>query len=536
VFLLRYSLPAVAALTLTSAICAAQVPAGPGDHDATIHFTTSCRAAVGAQFNHAIARLHSFAFAQVNAAMTEVLRSDPGCAMASWALALSAWGNPFAPGIRSAGQLERGSNLVRSARGTGQPTPRERSYIEAVARLYDNATTRSQRERLLDYRDAMAALALSQPADTEARIFYALALASSADPTDKSYQSQRAAAGILEPLFTALPDHPGLAHYLIHAYDVPGLAPKGIPAARQYSLIAPQVSHALHMPSHTFTRVGMWRESIVANAAAAARAHMEGSIAEELHAMDYAAYAWLQVGNDTAAASLVAALPSLARSLDPNLQTTGAPPAAGYYALAAIPARYALERGRWADAARLDQTHSPVPYADALTAFARALGGARSGDTVTAIRALTDLDSLRAVLVSRQEGYWTEQLQIERLGAAAWLSLASGRSREALAQMQTAAEREEATERSVLSPGPLAPARELLGEMQLATGDPAGALQSFERSLSHDPARLRSLLGAAAAAASAGENAKAQAYRHQLEPICSSAPQSAREPACREDR
>lgn len=463
--------------------------------EGTVHFPTSCAKAVQPRFDHAIALLHSFAFSQAGTELHAILAADPGCAMAHWALALGAWGNPFAPGVRGPAQLGAGMTEIRAARGAGRPTVRERGYIEAAAQLYENAAGRSQPERLAGYRDAMTALAAAQPADTEAQIFHALALDIASDPTDKSYRSQLAAAAILEPLFRALPDHPGLAHYLIHTYDVPALAARGIPAAAQYSEIAPEVSHALHMPSHVFTRVGMWQESIEANTAARARAHAEGSIAEELHAMDYQAYAYLQLGRDSEVAALMAALPALAAQLDPNLQTTGAPPAAGYFALAAIPARYALERGAWREAAELPPSRSPILWSNAPNAIARALGAARAGDTALAIAALADLQRLEDTLTARHEGYWAGQVAIGRVSASAWLVLAQGNRALALARMDSAAVMEEATEKSVVTPGPLAPARELQGEMLLALGDSAGAAAAFRRSLEHDPGRRRSVEG-----------------------------------------
>ena len=233
----------------------------------TVRFATSCRATAQPVFNHAVALLHSFAFSQATDGFNAVLRADPHCAMAWWGLALTAWGNPFAAGIKPAAQIQRGLDAVAQARSTGAPTVRESLYIAAAARLYERADSADQRARLLAYRDAMAELATREPQDTEAAIFHALALAISADPADKTYASQLAAGATLERLFASLPDHPGLAHYIIHSYDVPPLAGRALNAARRYSEIAPTVSHALHMPSHTYTRVGYWEQSIAANAA-----------------------------------------------------------------------------------------------------------------------------------------------------------------------------------------------------------------------------------------------------------------------------
>ena len=365
--------------------------------------------------------------------------------MAWWGLALSAWGNPFAAGIKPAAQIQRGLDAVTRARSTGAPSARESRYIEAVARLYEHADSVEQRARLLSYRDAMAELAAAEPADTEAAIFHALALAISADPADKTYASQLAAGATLERLFAGLPDHPGLAHYIIHSYDVPPLAGRALDAARRYSRIAPAISHALHMPSHTYTRVGYWQQSIDANVASAEAARREGATAEELHASDYRTYAYLQMGQDRAVRRILAALPAIAGRLDPNAIGTAAPPAAGYFAIAAIPARYALERGAWAEAARLELRPSPVPFADAVTWFARGLGAARIGDTTAAQTAIAALLGIRERLVQARDTYWSEEVGIQQRVVVAWLAFAAGRKAEALADMRAAAEREDAT-------------------------------------------------------------------------------------------
>ncbi|HEV8149545.1 MAG TPA: hypothetical protein VGP61_05110 [Gemmatimonadales bacterium] len=482
----------------------------------TVHFTTSCNATVQPGFSRSVALLHSFAFAQAVDGFSAVLRADPRCAMAYWGLALSAWGNPFAAGLKSKAQLERGLAAVTHARTTGEPTPRERGYIEAAGRLYEHADSLSQRSRLLAYRDAMAELVAREPGDTEAVIFHALALTISADPADKSYASQLAAGATLERLFAVLPEHPGLAHYIIHSYDVPALANRALGAAQRYARIAPEVSHALHMPSHTYTRVGAWQESVASNTASAAVARREASTAEELHADDYRTYAYLQLGQDHAAEQIVAALPEEARRLDPNAVMTGAPAAAGYYAIAAIPARYALERGEWQAAARLELRPSPVPFADAVTQFARALGAARSGDTARARTALRELQRLRERLAQSSEDYWSEQVEIQRRAGTAWLAFAQGRHAAALDTMRAAAEQEGATEKNAITPGPLAPSRELLGEMLLASHQPADALAAFEATLVHEPNRFRALAGAARAARESGDSGKALTYYREL--------------------
>ncbi|HTL05904.1 MAG TPA: hypothetical protein VL241_09165 [Gemmatimonadales bacterium] len=461
----------------------------------TVRFPVSCNAPAQGEFNHAVALLHSFAFGQASEGFQAALRADPRCGMAWWGIALAAWGNPFAAGLKQPAQLQRGLAAVSEGRKLGGATPREAGYLDAVARLYQKSDSLDQGTRLRAYRDAMAALAAAQPADTEAAIFAAVAQAEAADPADKSYASQLAAGAVLERLFARLPDHPGLAHYLIHAYDVPPLAPRAMAAAARYGEIAPTISHALHMPSHTYTRVGAWRESIAANVASADAAHREHSVAEELHADDYRVYAALQTCQDSAAAALLAEVAVLAPQMDPNAVGTGAPPSAGYFAIAAIPARWALERGDWAAAARLEVHPSPPPFADAVSWFAKGIGGARSGDTATARAAIAALDSIGARLTRGGEKYWAEQLAIQRGGVAAWLAFASGERERGLSELRAVAEREDATEKNAITPGPLAPARELLGEMLLEAGRGAEARQEFAATLRKEPGRQRSLAG-----------------------------------------
>ena len=503
----RPTLPFAAAVLLAAPI------RQPAPHAVgTVRFATSCGPAARPIFNRGVALLHSFAFSLANDQFTAALRADSGCAMAWWGLALSAWGNPFAAGIKPPAQIARGLEATSRARAAGPPTDRESRYIEAVARLYQGADSVRQRARVLAYRDAMTDLVSREPADTEAVIFHALALVISADPADKTYANQLAAGAILERLFAKMPDHPGLAHYIIHSYDVPPLANRALAAAGRYGRIAPEVSHALHMPSHTYTRVGDWQRSIDANVASAGAARREGAVAEELHAADYRTYAYLQMGRDRAAARIVTELTDLASRLDPNAVGTGAPPAAGYFAIAAIPARYALERGAWAEAVQLPLHPSPVPFADAVTWFARGLGGARSGDSATADSAVAALDRLGDRLAAAGEGYWVEQVGIQRSEVAAWRSFAVGRTADALADMRKAVDREDATEKNAITPGPLAPAHELLGEMLLEANRPQAALAEFEESMRREPKRFRTLAGAVKAARAAGNPVSTRRY------------------------
>ena len=497
------------------------VSAAPHQHDdhaalqqtiGTVHFNTSCSAAAQPLFDRSVALLHSFAFAQATESFDAVLSADPRCAMAWWGLAMCAWGNPIAAGIKPPHQLQRGLEAVSRARAAGSPTTRESRYIDAVARLYQQADALAQGARLTAYRDAMAGLVAMEPADTEAAIFHALAMVAAADPTDKTYASQLAAGATLERLFARMPAHPGLAHYIIHSYDIPSLADKALDAANRYSRIAPAISHALHMPSHAYTRTGLWERSIIANGAAAEAARREGATAEELHASDYRMYAYLQLAQDSAAAHILGSLATIAPRLNPSAVGTGGAPAAGYYAVAAIPARFALERGAWLEAATLTVTPSPVPFADAVTWFARALGAARTADTAAADSAITELQGLRDRLARAGEVYWTEQVDIQRRAAGAWRTFAAGDSAEGLAAMRAAADREDATEKNAITPGPRAPARELLGEMLLAAHEPALALMAFETALRHEPNRFRTIALAARAATAAGNRTVARAH------------------------
>jgi hypothetical protein len=501
---------------------------GADDKVGTVVFQTSCSAAAQPVFNRAVALLHSFEFARAIDGFRATLAADPSCAIAEWGIALSRWGNPFAAGIRPAPPLRLGLEAVERARTIGPKTPRERAYVDAVAKLYTSFDTVDQPTRVTAYRDAMASLAATNAGDTEASIFYALSLAAAAPPSDKSYADLLKAGAILEGLVASQPDHPGLAHYIIHSYDVPPLADRAVEAARRYAKIAPAVPHALHMPSHTFTRVGYWQESIDTNIASSAAAKRDKSTAEELHAMDYRTYAYLQTGQDAAARGMVDALPEVAARFDPNAVGSAAPGSAGVFALAAIPARYALERGAWADAARLEPRPSSYPFADALTYFARALGAARTGNTAVARAAIESLTTIKDRLAQQREAYWAEQAEIQRRAASAWLALAEGRATEALAEMREAAAMEDRTEKSAVTPGPLAPARELVGEMLLGMNKPADALREFEATLEKEPNRFRTVVGAAKAASLAGDRQKARKYYTQLLKICDRADQPGR--------
>ncbi len=513
----------VAAFLLLSAVCGmaqghqhedGEIPGG-------VHFATSCNEMAQNDFNPAVALLHSFQFSRAIDGFNAALHDDPTCAIAYWGIALSDWGNPFAPGQKSKAQLQLGLRSAIQGQELGAKTERERAYLAAVGELYTDYESTPQKVRLLAYRNAMERVSERYPADHEAPIFYALALAAAADSGDKTYADQIKAGAILEKLFVQEPTHPGLAHYIIHAYDVPALADRALAAARRYAKIAPDAPHALHMPSHTFTRLGYWQESIDSNLAAATAAQRQGQTAEELHARDYETYAYLQTGQDAAAARNVDALPDLASRFDPKALLVGAgPPAAGYFALAAIPARYALERRDWKRAEELPLSETPFAYADAITWFARGLGAGRLRHAKEANQATTALRQIQARLLKANEGYWAQQVRIQATAVAASAALAAGNKDEALRQMKLAANMEDGTEKSVLTPGPLAPARELLGEMLLEMHKPAQALAQFEATLKREPRRFWSLYQAARAARLSGRGDLSRQYFGELLADC----------------
>jgi hypothetical protein len=486
-----------------------------------VHFASSCNPSGQKELDRAVALLHSFEFGHAIDGFNAVLKADASCGIAYWGIALSQWSNPFASGLKDTTQLQAAKSTVELGDKVGAKTDRERGYIAAVSALYKDFDTTPQRARLLSYRDAMQALAASYPNDNEAQIFYALAIAASEDPADKTYVGRLKAGAILERLFQVQPDHPGLAHYIIHIYDVPPLAPQALQAARRYAEIAPDAPHALHMPSHTFTRMGYWQESIDTNIAAAAAAKRQGETAEELHASDYEVYAYLQTGQDDAAHRIVSSLPEISSRFDAKKVIGGAGgPAVGYFALAAIPARYALERGDWEQAAQLVPRESPFLHTQAITWFARGLAAARLHQAVAAHEAAASLEQIQERLSKSGESYWALQVQIEAQEVHAWALMSGGKTSDALEQMRSAAQLEDGTEKSAVTPGPLAPAREMLGEMLLTASQPAAALEQFEATLKKEPGRFRALYGAAHAAELANQREISGRYFGELLRLC----------------
>ena len=511
-------------LTLAASWLAQEHAHGNGEKLGTVHFATSCPSGAQKEFDRAVALLHSFQFTRAIEGFHTVLRQDATCGIAYWGIALSDWSNPFAAGMKDKSQLQAGRESAERGRTVGAKTERERAYLAAVAKLYNDYESTPQRARLIGYRDTMQDVAAKYSEDHEAQIFYALAIAASEDPADKTYAGRLKAGAILEKLFAEEPAHPGLAHYIIHTYDVPSLAGRALVAARRYSEIAPDAPHALHMPSHTFTRTGYWQESIDSNVGAAAAARREGQTAEELHASDYEIYAYLQTGQDEAARRVVESLPEIVSRFDSKALISGAAsPATGYFALAAIPARYALERHDWKGAVQLPLRDTSFPHTDAMTWFARGLGAARLRQGAVANEAATSLRQIRERLLKTGENYWAQQVEIQELAVRAWSALAEGKKEEALGQMKSAAELEDGTEKSAVTPGPLAPARELLGEMLLEMNEPGQALDQFEATLKKEPGRFRALYGAAHAAQLSGNRGASQRYFGELLKVCSRA-------------
>jgi hypothetical protein len=497
---------------------------GNGEKLGTVHFATSCNAVAQKEFDRAVALLHSFQFSRAIEGFNAVLGEDATCGIAYWGIALSDWSNPFAAGIKDKSQLQAGQEIVERGKTAGAKTERERAYIAAVGELYSDYGNTPQLTRLIAYRDAMGELAAKYPEDHEAQMFYALAIAASEDPADKTYAGRLKAGAILEKLFEEEPTHPGLAHYIIHTYDVPELAGRALVAARRYSEIAPDAPHALHMPSHTFTRTGYWQESIDSNVAAAAAARREGQTAEELHASDYEIYAYLQTGQDEAARRILNSLPEIAARFNSKALIGGAGgPSAGYFALAAIPARYALERQDWKQAAQLAIRETTFPYTEAITWFARGLGAARLGQAEAANESATAMQQIQERLLKANENYWALQVRIQEIAVRAWAALAEGKKEEALRHMRSAAELEDGTEKSAVTPGPLAPARELLGEMLLEMHEPTLALEQFEATLKKEPGRFRALYGAAHVARLSGNREASQRYFREMLRVCSNA-------------
>lgn len=476
-----------------------------------VNFTVSCNRAAQLEFTRAVALLHSFWYTEAEKTFVAVTKTDPKCGMGYWGVGMSSYHPVWQPPTRT--ELQNGTAAIEKATLVGARTQREKDYIAAIGIFYKDAEKLDHRTRAVAYEKAMEQLHLRYPKDHEAGIFYALALLGTALPTDKTYANQKRAAEILNEVLASEPQHPGVAHYIIHSFDYPALAPLALTAARRYSKIAPDSPHALHMPSHIFTRLGLWYESIESNIASATAAKNHSAFKDEIHAMDYLAYAYLQTAQDRKARELTDAVYRMNKIDDSVFQAA--------YALAAIPARYSIERRQWTEAAALKVPAAEFPwtrfsYAEAILFFARSLGASRSGDAAGARKDFEQLSSIQKALAEGKENYWATQVEIQRRSAAAWLAHAEGENDKALSLMRSAADLEDTTEKHPVTPGAVVPARELLGELLLELREPRQALKEFEAALLVSPNRFNGLYGAAKAAELSGDRQKAAAFYAKL--------------------
>src|SRR4051794_13348822 len=453
----------------------------------TVEFPISCKPAVQARFNRGVALLHSFAYADSAKEFQSILAQDPQCAMAHWGVAMSYYFQLWEPSLNAARE-EKGKPEVVAALAEGSSSAREKALIAAVATLYTNPNQRSLRERMLVYEQDMEQVAARYPNDVESQIFYALALLSTAPPTDRTHANQKKAVAILEPLYAKYPQHPGLVHYLIHADDNSEMARGAVRYARDYSHIAPSAPHALHMPSHIFTRTGMWNDSVQSNLAARQAAREHGDIGEELHAMDYLTYAYLQLGNTDKAAAIISDLHQLTIATAQDFKVG--------YAASAMPVRFAVERKNWQEASAIKSVDGAAPQVMAVSVWARAVGMARGGDAKSAGIERRQLVDLEHRLRTNGNAYWADQVAIQLAEANGWIMLANGDRMAAKRFLTTAADMEDSIEKLPLTPGPIVPAREQLGELLLVVGEPADALNQFERALQESPGRRNALQGA----------------------------------------
>jgi Tfp pilus assembly protein PilF len=489
------------------------------DQFGTVSFSQSCSEKTRPDFNLAIALLHSFEYTEAEKVLAKVIDQDPQCVMAYWGAAMSNFHPLWSP--PSPAELEKGARIITLARTIlPDKSTRESHYIEAIATIYDEWNTLDHRARLLKFEKASQALYEKYTDDDEAAIFYALALGAAADPADKTFQKQKKAGDVLNRIFANKPTHPGIAHYIIHNYDYPELATLALPAARKYAAIAPASAHAQHMPSHIFTRLGLWDESIQSNIASVSAAQcyaqksgIKGHWDEELHGLDYLMYAYLQKADDEKALEQVRYLQTIKEVFPVNFKDA--------YSFASMPARYAVERRDWAAAASLqpepaDFPWEKFPWEKANIYFARALGAVHINKVQDAKKDLEQLKALHATLVQAKENYKSNLVLIQVKASEAWIKLAEGKKTEALTLMTEAADMEDATAKHPVTPGEIIPARELLADMYLEAGDSQRALQVYEEDLKRHPNRFNGIYGAAIASKKSGDAAKAEQFSEQL--------------------
>jgi tetratricopeptide (TPR) repeat protein len=491
--MIRSSFAVGVSATLAAGLSIAPPAFGQEESDqrlGTVHFATSCNETAQRRFDRGMRYQHSFWYRESKEIFEEVLKADPECGIAYWGIAMSVLNNPHIPPPPS--NLHLGLAAIQKAKAVGAKTQRERDFIEALLVFYTDYDKIPLGARVQSYLKAIEAVAQRYPQDDEAQLFYAITLNVAASPNDKTYSNQLKGAAILEEIFKRQPRHPGVAHYLIHLYDTPALAGKGIDAAKRYSEIAPAAPHAQHMPSHIFTRVGYWKESIALNTVSARAAKAEKEPIDQLHAMDYLVYAYLQLGQDAKAGEVVDEMNAVT-GVNPNFLP-------GPYALAASPARYTIERRDWKGAAELQLRPTPLANVQAITHFARALGAARIGNPEGAKADIAKLAEWRGKLREAKDPYWTEQVDIQWQVATAWMLYAEGKFDDALKAMRAAADAEDKTEKHPVTPGVPEPARELYGLMLLERGMDAEALAAFEATIKKEPNRFNAFAGAAKAA------------------------------------
>jgi hypothetical protein len=478
----------------------------PPEKLGTVSFATSCAQTVAHDFERAVALLHSFAYTAAEKAFRNVATADPSCAMAHWGVAMSYFHQLWSP--PSAVELEEGREEIAQAVRLDARSERERQLIAATAAYYRDSDHLPHLVRAKTYAEMMRTAARSNPTDTEVQVFYALSLIATAAPEDQSHANQKLAAAILEPIYRDHPDHPGVTHYLIHAYDSGELAPRGLAAARAYSKIAPSAPHALHMPSHIFTRLGLWDDSISSNIAARAAAHDQGDLGEELHAMDYLTYAYVQRGRQADAEDVVATLDTMGGLAGSDFKVG--------YAATAMPVRLAMERHRWDAAAALQPLPESAPHVAAIIYWARAVANARAARPQAANDDIERLRKCRQQLQLAGNLYWARQVDVLGKEADAWRLAADSHAEKAVQELRQAADEEDEVEKLPVTPGPIVPAREQLGELFLALNRPQEALHEFRAALVATPGRRGALTGAIQAAGLVGDTQMANEMRATL--------------------
>ena len=501
------------------------ITCGPADQQfGTASFEVTCNEKSKKDFNLAIQLLHSFEYDEAEKAFAKVLDEDPNCAMSYWGIAMCNFHPLWTPPTLD--ELKKGMKAIEIARSL-KTSKRESEYIDAIAAFYNNWETKDHRSRCLEFEKGMERLYKNYPADKEAAIFYSLSLVAAADLADKSFVKQKKAGDILNSIYPNQPNHPGVVHYLIHTYDYPEIAQQGLKAAREYASVAPSSAHALHMPSHIFTRLGLWEECIQSNIASvtsaqcyAQSAGIKGHWDEELHALDYLVYGYLQKGENDSAKKYWDYLKSIHEVNPTNFKVA--------YAYAAIPSRYLLENKMWTQAVQLklepaNLAWEKYPWQEAIVHFAQALGTIHTGNLIATREELQILNRLRDTLVNQKDGYKANQVAIQIKTIEAWLRFKEGKPQEALSLMQLAAEMEDKTEKHPVTPSEVIPARELLADLFLEMNRPVKALEAYKVNLQKHPNRFNSLYGAGIAAEKKGDIQMATSYFQQLSKVVGTA-------------